>query len=286
MKKKLILWSIAISSILIANTFAANWNDLFGSLWLDTPTWNTGATTQKKTTNTTTSDNLFWGTNAWQGETWPAPTQKKTTQKQLKKLWYTISWSNLQFDVNYLPKESNFIVEFTGNRNNDIVLSWVQITNLSWKVLDLWGLNNKINLIIVGGWNIKKISLSELNKKWINITKTDKVYLQGKFNNIDKQVLSTLLNNKDTFEIVFNKWKKVNELLPSKEGILENNSTLEVNYIYSYSKKDIVSKQVVKWKIVNKVRQQVTWTTDVAISVLVVFMMILSFYYIKTWKVE
>lgn len=297
MKKKLILWTMLMFSVLLSNTFANNGDDLFGDLGLDTPSsWtNTTTTTTNKQNNTSKQSNNNQDLFGWQWETWGISKDNTNSwnkdntniqKKQLKELWYSISWDKLIFDVNYLPKESNFVVEFTGNRIDDIALSGVTITDVSGKVLDLWGLNNKINFIIVGGWNIKKLSLTELNKNGITIKKTDKVYLQWEFNDIDKQVLSTLLNNQKVFKVIFDKWNKVNELLPSKEGVLKNNSTLEIDYMFQYKKTKAVKKQIVKWKIVNEVRQKETWPTEVAISVLVVFMLMISLFYIKTWKVE
>jgi len=295
MNNKVILSSVVVLSLLMANTFWVNADDLFGSLGLGstTGTTQTKAQTNKQqannlfgTTSTTgankqQADNLF-GTTKTQTK---AQTNKQQAKTQLKKLWYTVNNNNISFDVNYLPKQSNFIIEFTGNRQNNIVLSWISITNLSGKVLDLWGLLNKMNFIIVGGGNIKKISLSEVNKNGIDIAKDDKVYLQGQLNDIDKQVLATLLNNQNTFKVIFKKWSNVNELIPSKEGILKNNATLEVNYLYAYDKVEPKIHQVTN-KIVKLVKHKETWTTEVTISILIIFMMILSFYYVKTWKAE
>jgi len=293
MKKNLLITTLlAAGTVLTANAFAADDLDgLFGEI----DGWTNTSTTTGSTTNSNNNDDLFGdsGTTNNKDNNTSTDTQNqdntnKTEEVKLEELKYYIWDDSVSFISDYLPSKSNFVVEFTGNRTSPIVLTNVAVQDLSGKVIDLGGLAEKISFITAGN-DIKKITFAELNQlakkknnEGFTINPKDKVYIQGEFNNIDKQVLATLLNNQTKFKIIV-KGKNIKELIPTKEGTMTNNTTLTVGYLFKYvlGENEQPQQEEMKDKTIEKVKKKDTGPVETSLAFLLFVMVIMSYIYVK-----
>jgi hypothetical protein len=287
MKKFLSILTLFIF-VLTNLSFAENGDELFGDLLNDNQNQQNQQPTQQNNQQNE-EENLFWWWDEKQNQqpTTNQPTQQPqttintqtqpTNQLQLKILKYYLSGEDLIFQVDYLKEKPNFIVDFW-ILQNDVNVNKISIFSLSWKEIKLWWLWDKISLLIVGQ-DIKKITLNEINKrKEIQLKKWEKIYLLGELNDVDKQVLEALLNWENIFEIYI-KWNNVESLIPKKEGVLKNNVTLQIQYIYQYTKWEKKEND----KILKEIKKKETWI-ETNIIVLLILLIALSVYYFKFQK--
>jgi len=200
----------------------------------------------------------------------PVETEKDNSLKFRQ--WF----DSLVFDLNYLPSEQNFVVEF--KLDDSVIIKWSNVLDQWENPLEVWGVMDNIQLLVKTNEWIKMYTLNEINNEWkdawILIPKGATVMLKWELDEPSKQTLDTLLNWDVILKIEFI-WEGMNKITPLKEGILENIDTLTVNYLFNYILENGNWNPVVK-----SIKKQETWAEDLFLWIL--FLLLgLSIYYIN-----
>lgn len=218
---------------------------------------------------------MFWQT--------PQDTEDVGSLNQTLKYRYDDGGNSLIFEVNYLPSERNFIVEF--KLKDSVILKWCSIMDRNENEIEAGGVKENIQLLLKDETGIKLYTMNEVNElwkeEWILINKWTVVLLKWELTDIDIQVLDTMVG--DVIMKIKFIWEWITNIAPFKEGILTKADELIVEYLFDY---------VMEWEgnintsIEKKIKEKETWFEDLFIWLLFLLLGLGLWYINSNWNIN